>query len=56
MLNPCTDEFPVGTYTYFLVTSMTSGRLGETDGAVYPVKVAKVVPPTPAPWMLEPLM
>jgi hypothetical protein len=56
MLNPSTVELPVGTYTYFLVTSMMSTVLLEIDGAVYPVKVAKVEPPIPAPLMLLPLM
>src|SRR5260370_20009318 len=56
MLNPSTVEFPVGTYTYFLVTSMMSAKLVETDGAVYPVKGANVDSPLPAPFILLPLM
>src|SRR5258708_25510209 len=54
MLNPSTVQFPVGTYTYFLVTSMISAKLLETDGPVYPVKRANVSPPIPTPSMLLP--
>src|SRR4030081_3112820 len=56
MLNPSTVEFPMGTYTYFFVTRITSVKLLGSDGAVNPVKGANVAPPIPAPWMLLPLM
>src|SRR5260370_19928204 len=36
-LNPSIDEFPVGTYTYFFFTSMTSAAPLRIIGAVYPV-------------------
>src|SRR5258708_32727822 len=48
ILNPSTFEFPAGTYTYFLVTSMTSAKPAEIVAAAYPVKGPKDGPPVPA--------